>query len=107
MASDTARDGQGWSVTGFWGGSHLAEDLLSVRLQLSTQLHPGQVGLQQQVGLHVGVVEFGVGQFVGHLLGQLGVEGKPSVLNPQKQLYPQGGGGTEVLGLWNERGWDC
>lgn len=51
---------------------NLAEDLLGVRLQLSTQLHAGKVGLQQQVSLHVWVVELGVVQLVGHLLGQLG-----------------------------------
>lgn len=52
---------------------HLAQDLLSVRLQLSTQLHSGEVSLQQQVGLHVGIVELGVVQFVGHLLCQLNI----------------------------------
>lgn len=49
----------------------LAQDVLGVRLQLCTQLHPGQMGLQQQVGLDVGVVKLGVVQFVGNLLGQL------------------------------------
>ncbi len=50
---------------------YLAQDLLCVRLQLSTQLHPGEVSLQQQVGLHVGIVELGVVQFVGNFLCQL------------------------------------
>lgn len=50
---------------------YLAEDLLRVRLQLGAQLHARQVSLQQEVGLDVGVVEFGVGQLVGNLLGQL------------------------------------
>jgi len=50
---------------------YLAQDVLRVRLQLRTQLHPGEVGLQQQVRLHVGIVELGVVQFVGHLLCQL------------------------------------
>lgn len=50
---------------------HLAQDLLGVGLQLRAQLHPGQVRLQQEVGLHVGVVELGVVQFVGNLLRQL------------------------------------
>lgn len=50
---------------------NLAQDLLSVWLQLGTQLHPGEVGLQQEVGLHMGVVELGIVQFVGHLLCQL------------------------------------
>lgn len=50
---------------------HLAQDVLCVRLQLSTQLHPGEVGLQQQVCLHVGVVVLRVVQLMGDLLGQL------------------------------------
>lgn len=50
---------------------HLAENLLGVGLQLGTQLHVGQVGLQQQVGLDMRVVELGVGQFVRDLLCQL------------------------------------
>lgn len=50
---------------------YLAEDLLCIRLQLSTQLHAGQVSLQKQVGLDVRVVELRVIQFVGDLLGQL------------------------------------
>lgn len=50
---------------------HLAEDLLCIRLQLGTQLHAGQVGLQKQVGLDVRVVELRVIQLVGDLLGQL------------------------------------
>lgn len=59
---------------------YLAEDLLGVRLQLGAQLHARQVSLQQQVGLDVGIVELGVGQFVGNLLGQLqGETRKPSV----------------------------
>lgn len=58
---------------------HLAQDLLRVRLQLSAQLHPGQVGLQQQVGLHVGIVELGVVQFVRHFLCQL---------KHKKKLFP-------------------
>lgn len=62
-------------------GPHLAEDLLGVRLQLGTQLHPGQVSLQQQVGLHMGVVELGVVQFVGHLLRQL--EDRKQMQHPQ------------------------
>lgn len=49
----------------------LAQDVLGVRLQLSTQLHPGQMSLEQQVCLHVGVVELGVVQFVGNFLRQL------------------------------------
>lgn len=55
---------------------YLAQDLLCVRLQLSAQLHPGEVGLQQQVGLHVGIVELRVVQFVGHLLCQLKYKNK-------------------------------
>lgn len=43
----------------------LAEDLLCIRLQLGTQLHAGQVGLQKQVGLDVWVVELRVIQLVG------------------------------------------
>lgn len=50
---------------------HLAEDLLSIRLQLSAQLHAGQVSLQKQVGLDMWVVELRVIQLVGNLLGQL------------------------------------
>lgn len=70
--------------------SHLAEDLLGVRLQLGAQLHARQVRLQQQVGLDVGVVEFGVGQFVGHLLGQLWGEGKPfSAQAPDRGWNPK------------------
>lgn len=51
--------------------SYLAEDFLSVRLQLGAQLHARQVSLQQEVGLDVGIVEFGVGQLVGNFLSQL------------------------------------
>lgn len=50
---------------------HLAQDFLGVGLELGAQLHPRQVGLQQQVGLHVGVIELGVVEFVGYFLCQL------------------------------------
>lgn len=50
---------------------YLAQDLLRVRLQLGAQLHPGEMRLQQQVGLHMGVVELGVVQFVRNFLCQL------------------------------------
>lgn len=50
---------------------YLAKDLLCIRLQLSTQLHAGQVSLQKQVGLDVRVIELRVIQLVGDLLGQL------------------------------------
>ena len=59
---------------------YLAQDLFRVRLQLSTQLHSGEVGLQQQVGLHVRIVELGVVQLVGHFLCQLNRKISCSVL---------------------------
>ena len=44
--------------------TNLVKGLLSVRLQFCGQLHAREVGLQQQVGFGVGVVELGVGLLV-------------------------------------------
>lgn len=60
-------------VITWWDKSspYLAQNPLSVRLQLCTQLHSGQMSLQQQIGLHMRVVELWIVQFVGNLLCQL------------------------------------
>lgn len=60
---------------------YLAEDLLCIRLQLGTQLHAGEVSLQEQVGLNVWVIELRVIQLVGDLLSQLEGEEKQLVMN--------------------------
>lgn len=56
--------------------TYLAEDFLCIRLQLSTQLHAGQVSLQKQVGLDMRIIELRDIQLVGDLLSQLEGEEK-------------------------------
>lgn len=74
--------------------TYLAEDFLRIRLQLSAQLHAGQVSLQKQVGLDVRVIELRVIQLVGDLLSQLEGKEKQLVMNtwpcPKTALGPKG-----------------
>ena len=51
--------------------TNLAQDSLRVRLHLGRQLHPGHVSLDEQVGLHMWIVIFGIRHFMWHTVHEL------------------------------------
>lgn len=60
-----------WLDAGLFYFTCLSEDSFCVWLHLSRQLHPGHVGLNQQVCLYVRVIVFGVRHFVRHTVHEL------------------------------------
>ena len=51
--------------------SYLSKNEFGIGLHFSGQLHSRQMGLDQEVGLHMRVCEFSIGHFVRNTVGQL------------------------------------